>query len=290
MIFEKKFKKDDKRIMKVNLESYNSVQEMVYDLEHRQYSCYDYKNSQDSHEREMPYNSEWYGGIKSHKDAFELLKNGYNIKVEEFDKDLKSKLGGIGKRFSFRNNVCGFAPIVPLSIMNVPECMIDMYMKPIKAKVITIVYCNSCKASTSSDTIINAGKKLLSALVQLEMEGYRFNLYATQNYTDSDSSDILMIKLKSANQPLDIKRCAFPLMHTAFFRAIGFEWVAKTPNGKYRWGYGKELKDNLYQNEFKRFVKEIYGENSIYISIDQIRDKGVEHIKEMLKYDKSDKT
>ena len=72
--------------------------------------------------------------------------------------------------------------------------------------------------------------------------------------------------------------------------AIGFEWVAKTPNGKYRDGYGRELRDTLYNNEFKRFVKEIYGENSIYISIDQIRDKGVEHIKEMLKYDKSDKT
>jgi len=289
MIIEKKFKKNNGTTMNVNWECYDSAQEMVNDLEKRDYSCDRYRNHQKENEDRMKYDSDWFGGVSSHKDAFELLKNGYDVNVKEFDKSFKSNSEGIGKRFTFRNNVCGFAPVVPLSILNVPECMVDITTKPIKAKVVTIVYCNSCYAGTSNKTILDAGKKFLSAITQLEMEGYRFNLFATQNYTDNYSSDILTVKVKSANQPLDIKRCAFPLMHTAFFRAIGFEWVARTPKGKYRSGYGRELRTELCSSDFKRFVEEIYGKNNIYISIDQIRDKGVEHIKEMLKYDKRNK-
>ena len=286
----KTFKRNNGNSMKVNWETYNTAQEMVDDLEKRGYSSNRYKEDQKDNEDRMKKDSDWFGGVRTNEEAFELLRNGYSINVEEFNKDLKSKAEGIGKRFTFRNNVCGFAPVVPLSILNVPECMLDITTKPIKAKVLTIIYSNSCNAGTSNKTIIDAGKKFLSAITQLEMEGYRFNLYATQNYTDNNSSDIVTIKVKSANQPLDIKRCAFPLMHTAFFRVIGFEWVARTPNGKYRHGYGRELRSELNSSEFTRFVEEIYGKDNIYISIEQIRDKKLEHIKEMLKYDKRNKT
>lgn len=284
MIEERKIKLSNGEY-KVNIETYNTAQDVVKDIQQRKYTCNDFKENQE----DRSYDKYWCG-VGSLNEALDLLKNGYQINVSKFDKDLKSNLQGDGKRFAFRNNVCGFAPIVPLSILNVPNCMIDMTTKPIKTKVIDIVYNNSCNAGTSSDTILKCGQKLLSAIVQLEMEGYRFNLYSTQIYSDSCSSDVLKVRVKSANQPLDIKRCAFPLMHTAFFRAIGFEWYSKTPNGTFRYGYGRELKDSVSKIDYNKVIDGIYGDKSVFISLPDIRDKGVEQIKEILKYDKRNKS
>ena len=95
--------------------------------------------------------------------------------------------------------------------------------------------------STKSESIINAGVKLLSAIVELEQQGYRFNLYAVQNYYSYGKGYILKVKVKDAMQPLDLKRVSFPLTHTGFFRVIGFDWYSKCPEAKYISGYGHSL-------------------------------------------------
>ena len=225
----------------------------------------------------------WYGeGINCYEDAVNYLKTGYQPAVDSLKAKMKINRNGESKRFAFQNSVAGFAPVVPLALKGVPNCMIDMYIKPIKTKVVDVYYDLTCSAGTSSQTILNNGKVLLSAITELEMQGYRFNLYAMQSYSDNKSADILVVKIKDASQPMDLKRMSYPLMHTGFFRAIGFDWYSKMPEGKFRGGYGHAMAYEFDGDELDDAAKKLLGENVIYMSGTKIKEHGEDHIKEVL--------
>ena len=187
------------------------------------------------------------------------------------------------KRISFQNNIVGASPIVPLALKGVPNCMVDMKMKPIKCKVIDVYYDMTCSCGTNSDDIIKNGQKMLGAILDLEHQGYRFNLYAIQTYSDTKSVDLLAVKIKSSNQPLDLRRMSFPLTHTAFFRVIGFDWYSKFPKGTYRGGYGCALGYELSNSEIKEFSRAMFGDNAVYFVGKNILHNDEEYIKEVLK-------
>jgi hypothetical protein len=133
-----------------------------------------------------------------------------------------------------------------------------------------------------SDEIIKAGQKLLGAVIEMEKQGYRFNLYATQAYASRNSADMLVVKVKDARQPLDLKRVSFPLTHTAFFRVIGFDWYSKVPGGKYRSGYGIALSYAMKQgkNSIRKAFAELFGKNVLAFSATEIINSGKDYIKE----------
>lgn len=91
------------------------------------------------------------------------------------------------------------------------------------------------------------------------------------------------MKIKSSNQPLDLKRMSFPLTHTAFFRVIGFDWYSRFPKGKYRSGYGRALGYELNDREMKEFATKMFGDNAIYIAGSKILSRDEEYIKEVLR-------
>ena len=206
-----------------------------------------------------------------------------------FKSGLKVNFEGQVKRISFHNDIVGYAPVVPLAILGVPNSMINSTMKRIKAKVVDVYYDMSASCGTSSDDIIKAGVKLLSAIVELENAGYRFNLYAVQSYSNERDCDMLCIKVKDAQQPLDLKRVSFPLAHTGFFRVIGFDWYSRCPKAKYRFGYGCNLygaKDDMVN----AMAKEMFGDNAVYIACAKLTadlDGAEEYLSEALSNAKS---
>lgn len=225
----------------------------------------------------------WYG-VDSYDQALEYMRTGYQPTVESMKGVFRANKMGEGTRFSFRNEIQGFAPVVPLALKNVPNCMVNMMMKPIKAKVIDIYYDSTAVCSVSSKKIIEAGQKLLGTIIEMERQGYRFNLCAVQNYSDSSDSDMMIVKLKNASQPLDLKRVSFPLTHTAFFRVIGFDWYSKVPGGRYRSGYGQPLvRAAGGSEEVKKKFAEMFGKNVLYFSCTEIIEKDKEYIKEAVK-------
>lgn len=224
---------------------------------------------------------EWHGA--DYDGTMELLRNGYQPTVDALKGVFKANVSGEGKRFKFQNSPVGFAPIVPLALMGVPNSMLDMRMKPIKAKVVDVYIDMTCSAYTSSDAIMKTSKKVLSAVIELERQGYRFNLYSCTGYFDSSSGDAVCVKVKSAEQPLDLKRVSFPMAHTAFFRVLGFDWYSKFPLGKYRFGYG-----HAAYFEFKSNTREMYQQlfgkkNIVFFSVQELIANGNEKaIKEAL--------
>ena len=269
------------RTCKINTETYGSANDVVNDCKSREntdYRFHDYKNER--------IDEEWTG-CKTYDEALELLKVGYQPTVEKFKETMKIKAAGEGKRIKFQNGIQGFAPVVPLALMGVPKSMIDMTMKPIKCKVIDVYYDMTSHCGVEKEEIIANGQKILGAITELEKQGYRFNLYAIQSYASDDatSCDMLCVKVKSSDRPLDLKRISFPLTHPAFFRVIGFDWYGKFPIGKYRSGYGRGIAYELGEGSLKEVTKQLFGDNAIYMAAAKMYGD-VDHLKEVLTNEK----
>lgn len=220
-------------------------------------------------------------GVKNYEEALNLLRNGYQPTVEAM-RGVFNGTNATQTRFKFQNAVAGFAPIVPLALIGVPTNMIDMRMTPIKAKVIDVYYDMTNSCATSPEDIIKAGQILLATIIDMERQGYRFNLYACQTYSNNNDCDMLVVKVKSAGQPLDLKRVSFPLTHTAFFRVIGFDWYSKVPGGTYRSGYGRALGHTFDSKKIKGIAQELFGKTAVYFVGKDILNKGEEGIKEAI--------
>lgn len=230
-----------------------------------------------------------FAGVDSLDEAYKLMQSGYAPTVERL-KNIKPDLSGQGKRITFRNEVVGYAPIVPLALQGVPNSMINTAIKPIKAKVLNVLYDMTVPWTIDKEDILKCGENLLSAIMELEMQGYRFNLYAIQSYTGSNSCDILCTKVKDANMPIDLKQIAFPLTHTAYFRGIGFDWYSRAPKATYRGGYGhsivREVGDEKKLNEG---FEEIFKMKCVtFVAANVVRRKyGKEAFKEVLSNNKT---
>lgn len=261
------------------IESYNSTADVVRDCKTRKITDAMFNDMQDG---TLGGHSKSWCGVDSYEQALQFLEEGYQPTVEKLKVGIKSNLQGQGKRISFHNDIVGYAPIVPLAILGVPNSMINSKMKPIKAKVIDIYYNMTAGSGTSSESIIKAGVKMLSAIISLEQQGYRFNLYAVQNYYDERECYMLKVKVKDAMQPIDLKRISFPLTHTGFFRVIGFDWYSKCPEAKHIWGYGHSLDYDFSNERMQKATKELFGDNSVWFGCVNIMKDSEEYIKEVL--------
>ena len=271
-LFTKQISTNHKKKYDVRVEYYESTSELSKDLNKREMKAGGWHK---------PDFSEWTG-IESREQLDEFLTSGYNATVKNLKDKVKITARGNGKRISFQNNVQGFAPVVPLAMMNIPNNMISMQMKPIKNKVIDVYYDITCPCSISSEQILKAGEDLLGAILELEHSGYKFNLYAVQTYSDSKDCDMLVVKIKSSDKPFDLKRMSFSLTHTGFFSVVGFDWYSKCPTSTYKGGYGHLLAREV--SNINEAIKEMWGQQAICFSSDAIINQRLDqqHIKEVL--------
>jgi len=269
------------RPIKANIEMYESGQELVDVSKSRPVLWRD--RSVAVCERTSM--SRDFEGVATFDEALDLLANGYQPTVDKLKEEEKHiDIRGQGKRFTFRNDVVGYNPVVPLFLQGVPNCMVNTTMKPIKTKVLDIYYDIGAVGDVSPEDIIKSGQTLLAAIMELEMQGYRFNLYITKSqYSCGDTStDMLFIKIKNANTPLDLRRMSFPLSHPAFQRCITFDWYEKVPGGKPRSGYGHSLAYDYTSEEMERAMEELLGRKCLFIARKYTLDKGKEYIKSLL--------
>ena len=249
-------------------EFYDNAYDVVEDCRHRKVRISDYDLSGHS------FSKSWEG-VGSYDEALTLLKDGYQPVVDRFREELKVQPKD-GPRISFANNIQGFAPVVPLALKCVPNSMVDMRMKTIKAKVLDVYYDMTASCATDPEEFIKAGKILLASIIDLEKQGYKFNLFAVQSYYEDDSTntlDLLCVKIKSSNKPLDLKRMSFPLTHPAFFRVIGFDWQGKSPItrdiGSCR---GRAVGYEYGSDSLNEIAQKMFGTNACYVPCSKVID------------------
>jgi hypothetical protein len=258
------------------VERFNSASEVVSLSNRRNITDSNFENKRD------PANlRKSWDGVNTWEEATELMQFGYQPFVEKLHKRLNFNGKGEGKRTVFVNDMVGFAPIVPLAIMGIPNNMVNSRVKPIRNKVVSVYYDKTAAAKHTPKEFEEAGVKLLSTLIDLEMQGYRFNLYVTQSYTDK-TCDMLCVKVKDSNSPLDLKRMSFPIAHPAFFRVIGFDWYSRCPKAVHRWAYGHALGYEYSEEQINAGFDEIFNEKCVVFECSKLIGMSEQHIADVI--------
>lgn len=199
----------------------------------------------------------WYG-TKSYEEATELFLNGWDAGAK--DLSMKLKIANKNKQVDmvYKNimSVCGYQAIVPLYLNGIPNNMINRKMVPIKNKVITINKVISVNSATSIDMMKEESMKCFQIIKKIEESGMRVNLNLIMGSRRPDESYYVCakIRLKSANERLNISKLAFPLVHPSMFRRMYFRFTETFPTipSSFSWGYGSVPRER----EFRTLCKD----------------------------------
>lgn len=264
------------------------------------YETFDYLSEIVKSNRERPHrhnhnrftsdmDSSW-DGVDSYEEAEELAIHGW--KAQEGNKDFNQVFNfkptaEEEKMVTFKNDIVGYVPIIPLVLQGIPTSMVNVTKKRVKSRIIHIVYNISTTCGTSSKRILQAGLELFKVIVKLERQGYRVRLTALQDFSgesgDGKSSDFMILNLKSEYKPLDISTTMFPLLHTAMFRVLGFAWFERSPVSIQRSGYGTSFERVSNKQTMLQALNQILKTDAIkYIWFDDIDGKDCNQIIKML--------
>lgn len=202
-----------------------------------------------------------FTGTATFEEAAELLRNGWQEMSETLVQRLKIDNGKMESVLTSKNvvDVQGYQPIVPLYLNGIPTNMVSRKMKPIKQKVITLNKSIEYRGNVSTEEIIEESIKALRIIKKLESQNYRCNLnivFSISHILRSAKRYAIRIRIKSANERLNILKLSFPLVHPSMLRRLSFRFTEVHPGvpSIYVNGYGTTLSEN----EFRRLYKGEY--------------------------------
>ncbi len=148
-----------------------------------------------------------------------------------------------------------------------------------KKKVITLNKNISYHAKITTQEILDNSVKALQIIQKIEAQGIRCNLNLICCIRDRSTTEIntLKIRLKSANERLNVSKLAFPLVHPSMLRRLIFRFIEVSPTftkNSYTSGYGYPMKDD---DNIEKTYYEIEDEHFLSRFIDDI-DKEIERI------------
>jgi hypothetical protein len=268
----REIKKTKKLNTKLIMETYESAKELVETNNARPLnSGYANRGSVRDELRKS-----WHG-VGKMQEAHDLLTFGWttehlktvNRKIRELEKQLVEPR----KKPMIKTDVVGFAPIVANAMLGLPKSMVSMTFVPKKSKIVHVLLDSTVSAGEDQDSIIGWGAKVMAELQNLERQGFRVRVENMYDFaTDSKNDDpeyamILRFLVKHEGQPFDIKRFMFPIAHPAMFRAIGFDWEERVPEGIHRSGKGRPMyswNNELYKQDLLETI--IGNKQMIYVN------------------------
>lgn len=189
-----------------------------------------FKNAELSSQTISEYRDSW-SGTSTFEEACNLFVNGWDKKTLE----LKQKLDieeHKGQQMTYKNvtSVQGYHPIVPLYLIGVPNNMVTKKMVPMKRKVITIDKTIAYAFNVSAEQIMEEAVKAVRIINRLERQNYRVNLNLVGISERYGVGIGFKIKLKSANESLNISKLTFPLIHPSMLRRLFLRFVEVNPH------------------------------------------------------------
>lgn len=196
---------------------------------------------------------------ESFEEATELFKNGWSDMAGNLVQKLKVIESKSQPMMKPRNklDVCGYQAVVPLYLQGVPTNMVNKKMVPVKQKVITLNKSIGYHFGVSADQIIDESIKAMMIVKKLEAQGYRCNLNivlgSTAGWGVNEKQFIIKIRLKSANEKLNISKLAFPLVHPSMLRRLFLRFIEVYPHVTKNFvnGYGHPATSNELREVFK---------------------------------------
>lgn len=186
-----------------------------------------------------------FTGTKNYNEATDLLTNGWDTMAKTLVKKINvNKLNTSNetiKRVMF--DVVGFQASVPRYLQGIPTNMVNKKIIPAKQKVITLNKDISYNANITTEQIIEASTQTLELIKKIESQGIRVNLNLIWGSEAGTTAIACKIRLKSANERINISKLAFPLVHPSMLRRLIFRYIEVNPNvtKHFSYGYGHPL-------------------------------------------------
>ena len=204
---------------KVYMEEYNSISEFVQTINSRPQNPEIKSNISEFGEYS-------FAGTHDYNEAENLLLHGWVEESEKLNEMLKLKAL---KEKSVKNtyDVAGFQCSVPRYLQGIPTNMINQKVVTKKQKVITITKNISYSAHVRKETIEEESVKVLQLVNNLEKQGYRVILNVTL-ISKSKKENIIIcnkVRIKNANERLNLSKVSFPMVHSSYLRRIMFKWM-----------------------------------------------------------------
>lgn len=186
-------------------------------------------------------NSFAFSHTHSYEEAVELFHNGW----DDMAKQLTEKLKVIDKQTQVIskprrvNSVAGYQANVPRYLQGNPKSMIAKQQQPVKQKIVNITKSIAYSAGATTKQMIEESIKTLQIVKKLEAAGYRVNLNIGWGVKE-DRSIFLKVRVKSANERLNISKTAFAMCHPSMLRRLCFRFEEVYPQytEQFTHGYG----------------------------------------------------
>ena len=232
---------------KIYMEEYNSISEFVQTINSRPQNPKITSNISESGEYS-------FTGTHDYNEAENLLLHGWVEESEKLNEMLKLKAI---KEKSVKNtyDVAGFQCSVPRYLQGIPTNMINQKVVTKKQKVITITKNISYSAYVSKETIEQESVKVLQLVNNLEKQGYRVILNVTL-ISKSKKENIIIcnkVRIKNANERLNLSKVSFPMVHSSYLRRIMFKWIEtfEYTTKSFDTNYGVPIKCEDFNNVVK---------------------------------------
>lgn len=203
--------------------------------------------------------SENFTQTASFEEAVELFKNGWSDMATKLVQRLKVLENQTQHAVKAKPtlSVCGYQAVVPLYLQGVPNSMVNKKMIPVKQKVVTLNKSIDYSGSVGSNTIIEESIKAMQIVKKLEAQGYRCNLNivlgSSAGHGAKERRFIMKVRVKSANERLNVSKLAFPLVHPSMLRRLFFRFIEVYPNvtKSFVSGYGAPASSYELRSAFK---------------------------------------
>ena len=241
---------------KIYMEEYNSISEFVQTINSRP------QNPEITSTASIVSDYS-FTGTHNYNEAENLLLHGWVEESEKLNEMLKLKAL---KEKSVKNtyDVAGFQCSVPRYLQGIPTNMINQKVVTKKQKIITITKNITYSACVRKETIEQESVKVLQLVNNLEKQGYRVILNVTM-ITKSRKENIILcnkVRIKNANERLNLSKVSFPMVHSSYLRRIMFNWMES-------FEYNTRSFDNTYGSpvkceDFNNIIKNNKNDNEYF--------------------------
>lgn len=186
----------------------------------------------DGHSSRLESGNSGFTGTPNYQTALQLARDGWPqgiAQANKYSSALFAKLSHLVERLDPVGDIEGAGFDVGTYLSGVPECWLrfETTMAEGAGKVIRLLYTCGASAAVDNDVMIKRGA-VAAALVQLlEYAGHRVEIFCCPRCSTSDKQGKgyrleCIVKIKDAEQPLDMSRLIFALAHPSMLRRLGF--------------------------------------------------------------------
>lgn len=241
--------KEDKDLKYINI--FEDINEVIEYINKARINTRIFKNTA-SNEYANPWNLSDFHDFETFDSALDSLKYGTDKYFDSFNYKLKKvddyiKKYAILNKITYKNDVVGFAPIVPNAIIGNPINMINQKKRERVIPTATIVFEKAITSMYKSEDMVSFATIIFSLIQILEQKGIRCQIYVSSLFSYEDEIFGYKIKVKNYMQPLNLYKMQFPIISSDMFRRIGFrllETCSDLKDSGWEYGYGKTLIGN----------------------------------------------